>query len=543
MTRPLVVTRPLGGSPLGRAAAAGAVPDGWYAARPRSVAQWKARIEAVRRDSAVTGWWSRLSPALDASGPAAARLTRAAEGKGVLVTTGQQPGLFGGPVYTWSKALSALAFADALERACGIPVAPVFWAATDDADFEEARSTLVAVPGGVEELRLPDAAQSGIPMADVPLGDVSALLERLSSGAGSAASADVLDAVRLAYGGSSRTVGSAYVRLLRSVLEPLGIAVLDASHPSVRDAMHPVMVGALTEGESIATALEDRSAAIRTAGFEPQVDLVARLTLVSHPSAGGKERVSMGQARQAASDAPRGSLGPNVLLRPVAERAILPTVAYMAGPGEIAYFAQVGPVARALGIEEPLALPRWSCTIIEPHVARLLHRYGIAPDELAHENGVESRLARETMPPALSQSLSRMRERVSGALEDVTAAAVVDGTPLVDPRVVEGARIAIGHRVDRLERRLVAAIARRSVETARDVGTARGALFPRGVPQERALNFVPMLARQGPPLLEAMRAEAAKHAARLVTPDDGAGEGAESPTRVGSMPGGDRAGG
>ena len=540
---PLVTTGPLGGSPLARAAAADAVPAGWYPPTPRTAAEWRDRLERVRADASVASWANALAPALGASGAAAARLARAADGQGVVVTTGQQPGLFGGPVYTWSKALSALALADALERECGVPVAPVFWAATDDADFEEARSTLVAVPGGVEELRLPDAGRSAIPMSELPLGDVTALLGLLSSGSGSAANAGVLDVAREAYGNPSATVGSAYVQLLRSLLEPLGIAVLDASHPSVRAAMHPVMIQALARSGSIAQALDARSAAIRAAGFDPQVEQVPGLTLVSVTSPEGKERVPDARARAVAAGAEPGSLGPNVLLRPVAERAILPTVAYLAGPGEIAYFAQVGPVASALGIDAPLALPRWSCTIVEPHIARILDRYAITPDDLEHENAVEMRLARQAAPPALAQSLGALRDHVGRGLDGVSASAVLDGAPLVDPRVVEGARIAIGHRLDRLERRLVAAMARRSAETARDVATARAALFPRRKPQERALNFLPMLARQGSPLLDGMITEAGRHAARLVAPDEPAARGAGGPPIPHAAPEGGRAGG
>ena len=523
MTHRLVTTRALGGSKLGRAAASGELPATWLSARPTSAAEWRARAEEVRMEARTTGWLDTLAPALDPSGAARARLERAAGGKGVVVTTGQQPGLFGGPIYTWAKALSALAFANAIERASGVAAVPIFWAATDDADYEEARSTLVAVTGGVQKLELPDATRPGLPMSEVPLRDTASLLARLSSGAGSAANGQVLGWVRDAYEDGTQTVGGAYVRLLRSVLEPLGIAVLDASHPAVRRAMHPLMITALQNRSEIGRALETRTAEIRAAGFEPQVELVKNLTLVSRTTNEGKDRVPHGRADELAKSAEAGSLGPTVLLRPIAERAILPTVAYLAGPGELAYFAQVSAVSAALGAADPLALPRWSCTIVEPHIARILDRHGIAVDELAHESAVESRLAREAMPNELRRSLDDLRGSVETSLRKLAGSTILDDGPLVDPRVPEGARIALNHRVDRLERRLVAALARRETEVARDVATARAALYPQGKPQERALNFIPLLARQGPPLIDAMLAEASRHAADLVSPDEAAG--------------------
>jgi len=109
-----VITEPLGGSALSLAAQRGDAPADWYPARPVGAAEWRAYATSVARSAVGSGWLSAIAPAIAASGHAAERLSRTAAGDGVVVTTGQQPGLFGGPVYTLSKALSALALADAL---------------------------------------------------------------------------------------------------------------------------------------------------------------------------------------------------------------------------------------------------------------------------------------------------------------------------------------------------------------------------------------------------------------------------------------------
>ena len=181
--------------------------------------------------------WEAIAPAIAATGAAAARLERVRRAGGVVVTTGQQPGLFGGPVYTWSKAVGALALADALESATGIPTAAVFWAATDDADFLEASRPSCSD----RRCRTPEPASRagpGTPMSLAPLGDVSSELAALAAACGSAADHRPLAAVASAYSGDA-TVGGAYVALLRSQLEPLGVPVLDASHPSVHDRERP----------------------------------------------------------------------------------------------------------------------------------------------------------------------------------------------------------------------------------------------------------------------------------------------------------------
>ncbi|MEO6447428.1 MAG: bacillithiol biosynthesis BshC, partial [Gemmatimonadaceae bacterium] len=145
------------------------------------------------------GWLSRLAPAFDARGAAATRLARTAAEGGVVITTGQQPGLFGGPMYTWCKALTALELADAVERATGVATTPVFWAATDDADFAEASDTWIATATGAQHLTLSREPTDGIPMAEVPLGETAAEFAALVSAAGSAVDPGVLDALRRAY--------------------------------------------------------------------------------------------------------------------------------------------------------------------------------------------------------------------------------------------------------------------------------------------------------------------------------------------------------
>ena len=513
---PEVRTEPLGGSALARAALAREVPHGWYPPGPLDAPEWHLHADAVRRQFTAGAWYELLRPAFEAHGAAAARLERSAGGTGVVVTTGQQPGLFGGPLYTLTKAVSARALADALEASTGLPVAPVFWAATDDADYEEARHTAVALDGAVRTLRLDGTPAEGTPMSAMRLGaETPALLERLVAASGSAAYTEALDAARESHR-PGVTVGDAYVRLLRVLLEPLGIAVLDASHPAVREAGFNVLRRALLQAPAIEQALGERTTAMTAAGHAPQVSDVAGRSLVFRYGADGrKARLTIGEARAAVTTSPRGSLGPNVLLRPVVERSILPTVAYVAGPGEYAYFAQVSAVATALGVPQPLAVPRWSATIIEPHVRRALDRIGMQVDDLRDPHRADAQLARAAMPPAIDAALGQLRMSVERATEALRAAGNGTGALVPDP-VVDGAARALSHRLDRLERRYVAALKRRDDETSRALAVARCALFPGGVRQERVLNPLPLIARHGPALLESMLEAARAHAQALV---------------------------
>jgi len=509
-----IVPEELGGSPLSRLAQSGRAPREWYVPRPTTPGEWRARAERIG-SSMPESWYEHIAEALGhSSGAAATRLERVVAQRGIVVTTGQQPGLFGGPVYTWSKALSAIALADVIESETGIPTAPVFWAATDDSDFAEGSYTMLARTGGAVRVSIESSMPEGTRVCDIPLPDMSHALERLAMACGSAADDRSMIAVRRAYSPGA-TVGSAYLTLLRELLEPLGMPVLDAAHPAVMRAAHPALVRALHERDRIGRALAIRTSSLQEAGFTPQVPDIDTLTLVFERQGKRRERVARARGAVVAATAEPATLSPNVLLRPVIERTLFPTVAYVAGPGEIAYFSQVSAVADAIGVDAPLAVPRWSATLIEPHVDEILQRYSLNVEDFTDPHAVETRLARDAWPANVAKAMEQLRHGLAERLASVREALhELDG--LAPSATVDGTGRALDWRLSRLERRISAAVKARETQLMRDVGTARGALFPNGVRQERALNLIPMLARHGLGLLDEMRASASVHARSLV---------------------------
>lgn len=506
------ISRPIGGSPLARNALAGALPE-WYGVRLSDADAWNAAASQTASDFHQRSWLGDLLPAFAPSGIAADRLRAASESGGFVVTGGQQPGLFGGPLYVLHKAVTLLEMADALAAITGRPVAPVFWAATDDADLVEANHVSVVRHGKLELLSMSADVVPGHSMADTPLGDVTAQIERLEEACGSAPDRRVLEAVRKAYA-LNATVGSSYVVLLRALLEPLGVAVLDASHPAVREAGRDTILRALRGAEDAAAALDARTRAVIDAGFHPQVAAVPNLSLVFETLEDGtRRRVPLRAARQVADDASAGRLGPNVLLRPIIERQILPTVTYVGGPGEVAYFAQVSAVADALGVAQPRISPRWSGTLLEEHVESMLARLDASIDDFADPHAVESRVAREGISEPVRDAMDSLRR----ALESSSDAMLRDAqTNDALSRSVGTMRAGVEHRLERLERRYAAAIKQIGSERLRDVAAVRATLFPDGSPQERVLSFVPFLARYGNAAIDATRAGARMHVASLI---------------------------
>lgn len=505
-----IVTQPIAGNPLAAAAIAGELLNGWYEKKPAGIKAWRERVDSVRSDP-PGDWLARLGPAFDATGKARERLESVARGKGVVVTTGQQPGLFGGPIYTLSKALSALALADSLQQATGIPVAPVFWAATDDTDFKEASSTVIAVPGGAQLLRIDHSEPLGRPMAAMPLGDVSSLLEALARSAGSVVDRKPIDLLEISYARDA-TVGSSYIAFLRALFAPLGIAVIDASHPATRAAARPVLAAALEKADEIATAVSARNVELERAGFAPQVQDVPGLSLVFSAASGGRKRIPI---KAVGKHALAEDLGPNVLLRPIVERVILPTATYVGGPAEIAYFAQIAPIAEALGVARPTIVPRWSCTIIEPHVEKIMEKLHLLPEDLRDPHEAESRVARSYLPKRVLEELAATRAALDESLDALGKAVVEEEAP-VPAAVTGGLRANLTRRLDRFERRLIAAAKKQHSDVMQEIGTARGSLYPLGKPQERSLNFVPLLARYGPMLRDEMLSQARTHTDQML---------------------------
>jgi len=201
-------------------------------------------------------------------------------------------------------------------------------------------------------------------------------------------------------------------------------------------------------------------------------------------------------------------LSPNVLLRPVVEAVLWPTVAYAAGPGEMEYLAETEPLYTALGVARQTPVPRWSGVLIEHRVEKVLVKHGLTLDDLAGPAGaLEARLVREALPAGVTEALQRLRDDVGADYDRLArAAASVDSTL---ERTVETARNAALGQAQEIEKKLIASVKRTSETLVGQIARARAALFPRGVAQERVLTYASFAIRYGPELLAGLEAEVA----------------------------------
>jgi bacillithiol biosynthesis cysteine-adding enzyme BshC len=441
----------------------------------------------------------------------------------LVLTTGQQPALFTGPLYTVHKALSAAALAAILEERWSRPVVPVFWSAGDDHDFAEANHAWwIGADGSVAGASLPPRPPEAplTPMYREPLGPT--VLDGLAA-LGRDLPASEFREETLAW--LSRhfrpeaTVAGSYRDALAELLAPLGVAVFDSTHPAVKRAAAPLLAAALREAATLEEDLASRADDLAAGGTDSGMTIGVGATLVMLDCRLGRDRLMRQDDRfttrrgkasytlaelegLAAREPERFSA--NVLLRPVLESALLPTVAYLGGPGELRYLALTPPVYTRLGVTRQEPLPRWSGVLVEPRVTRVLGKFGVSLEELMQPPGpLEARLVRSQLPAEALSALDVLRGAIETQYEVVGRHAEEIDPTLVKP--IQGIRHQALAGTHDIEKKLVQHLKKREETELAQLTRARTAVWPLGKPQERLLTIAPFLARHGPVLLTELR--------------------------------------
>jgi bacillithiol biosynthesis cysteine-adding enzyme BshC len=404
-------------------------------------------------------------------------------------------------------------------------VVPVFWLAGDDHDYAEASQASWVGPDGnlltaALPPRPPDAPLT--PMYREPLGPgVEAALEALSAGLPPSEFREAtLEWLRRHYRREA-TVAGAFAGALAELLAPAGIVCLDSAHPAVKRAAAPLILRALELASELDDDLDRRAeelgAGARTSGVTlgDGAALVmlegtqGRDRLVAHE--GGfitrraRERFSLDELRRIAGSEPT-RLSPNVLLRPVVESSLLPTVAYVAGPGELRYLVLTPPVYQRLAVTRQLPVPRWAGVVVEARVDRVMEKFGVGLEELLVPAGpLEARLVRSQLPADAVEALERMRAALEAGYDTVARSAEEIDPTLARP--VQSARHQALAGTQEVEKKLVQHLKRRQETELSQIARARAAVLPANKPQERVVTVAPFLARHGPSLLVDLGAE------------------------------------
>lgn len=486
------------------------------AGKPEAVALFPGDVRSaetfVSKSREVAARFTREDRALSASAirgggdQAQTRLDAFVDQGGFMITTGQQPGLFGGPLFGLYKALTAVALAERMETVLGRPVLPVFWIASEDNDWDEVRtSSVLDLDNQLQEIALPPRTDDAHPpLHRIPAGrEIPDAVERfLSLLPETEFSARWSELVRHAYR-PERTLSDAFEEVMTALTRRAGLFFVQAHEPVLKARALPLLLKELRECEAREQALAELGGRISGEGFALQVPILEGATnLFLEAEGGGRERIfregadlrlrksgrrlTMAEVETLVEEDP-SVLSPNVFLRPVVESLVFPTLCYVAGPGEAAYLPQTAPVFAGHGIEQPLVHPRASLVVVERKVEKVLDKFHLEIEDLAlPASELMGRLAREEIPGDVQEALDAIK-RSLGQQTEALRKAVSGVDPTLGGPVDSFRNQSFGNLAD-VERKVVQSLKRANEVTLGQVGKAQENLFPAGRPQERVFN-------------------------------------------------------
>jgi bacillithiol biosynthesis cysteine-adding enzyme BshC len=496
---------------------------------PRSpyFAEWmKDEAAKISYDGARRAQLARILERQNESWGASAKtlgnLERLRKGAATLVT-GQQVGLFGGPMFALYKALTAVKLAQQASAA-GIDAVPVFWLATYDHDLAEVNHVaLPAADGNLQVLATSSHDVPGAPVSAVRLGEeIAPVVEQAVALLGESEAAQFLKECYR----PGETLGSAFARLYARIFADWGVIVLDASDPELARISVPMYRAAVEHAAELSNALLKQGAALESAGYHQQVKVTessvllfttrngARVPIHRREHAGAEEFVIDGES--AAEKLSRMDLisqieahpeqfSPNVLLRPIVQDYLLPTLAYTGGAAEAAYFGQAAAVYKSLSGRVTPVVPRFSATIVEPKVQRLLEKHALSvSDVFAGPEELRREIASRSLPADLQAAFDAAKQSF-----DSNFTAVKDKLEKLDRTLVDAAetsRSKMQHQLEKLYSQAARAEALKGELVTRHAAHLCQSLYPDKGLQERAIGGIYFFARYGKEFLHELYA-------------------------------------
>jgi bacillithiol biosynthesis cysteine-adding enzyme BshC len=456
----------------------------------------------------------------------AANLRALADGQTAVVATGQQVGLFLGPLYSFYKAASAIAYARRLQRETGVRCVPLFWLQTEDHDFDEiAPATIAGADGEPIVLRLGagEAEAERTSVAQRTLGpEIVGLVAQLEEALPPGPAAEETLALVRAHYRPGNGVAAAFAGVMASLFADEGLIFLDPRDARVAGAAAPVYRAALEGAGALEACFDQRRAALAAAGFGEQIAVRPGCALlffhrdgVSGPRfrlerapegdwrlSGTGERVSDAEVAEALAREPL-RFSTSALLRPIVQDTLLPVAAYVGGPAEVSYFAQLPPAYAHLGVEAPLVIPRARFRCTAARARRLLEELGLSADDLARpEAELLARLPANA--PAGAPTPAALRARVAAEIAPVVEA-ITREVQAADPQLSRGAertRASVAHALERLTARYERTLVTRDGVALARLRRLRADLAPGGAPQERVYAWPSLAGRHGPAALK-----------------------------------------
>ncbi|TFH55452.1 MAG: bacillithiol biosynthesis cysteine-adding enzyme BshC, partial [Candidatus Zixiibacteriota bacterium] len=427
------------------------------------------------------------------------------------VFTGQQVTIFGGPLYVFYKAALAIKLADSNCQKLRTPVVPIFWLAADDADFDEVAR--VVVPGKDEKLHelvyRPKQHPDGRTMGSVRFDDaILTLLDQYEQALPDTEfRGELITRLRECYQ-PGESIVTAFGKYLSYLFKDTGLILVDPSDDEFRHMALPVFQKELKLREEVARAVEKGNAALEGKGYHLQVTKAGeysnlffcdgkrtRIDFAAGGFAVDGKYVDQSALEVKVAETP-WLFAPNVFLRPIVQSHIFPTLIYFAGPAEAAYFAQMRELFEVFGEVSPVIYPRFSATIVERNIARLMEKYNLTFEEFLGEVGQQTtEVMKRTYPADFDSMFADLRDNVRERLGEISQ--------LLDPSdhglVTNAARIAgrIDVEIKSLEEKVFQAHRKKNQTVRTQLERVAFHLHPTRQLQERAFPINYYIAKYG----------------------------------------------
>lgn len=440
------------------------------------------------------------------------RLEALSEGRAVMVVTGQQTGFLGGPLYTFLKAYHTTRLAADLETALGIPVIPVFWLEGEDHDLEEVRTAnFLNKSGELQSLRF--EPEQEIPNFEVGRYAVQAESQLVELFANlDLPNEQGTELLREAY--TDRSLSDAMGRLLAKTLGPRGLLVIEGMDPDLKRMALPLWENVLERAADLGSMLSHRGEQLRADGYAvpltPTPDsFLFYLTGADHVRASltytgkiqypdGRTVTIPGSKLRDILDSGQWTISPKAALRPLYQDFVLPTIAYVAGPGELDYHAQLAPFYRELNVAAPSLFPRLSATLLDSRAVKVMEKLDLSIERLLTED--KHSLIKDLIREADDGKTAALFDSARAGTEELYAR-IKREVANIDPTLEGAAHGMTGkalHLLNELQQKSERALKQKHSTALAKLEKILAAVKPGGKPAERVLCTGYYLAKFGP---------------------------------------------
>lgn len=433
------------------------------------------------------------------------------------VVTGQQLGLFGGPLYTIYKAITAVKLAQKLSNDFPeFQFVPVFWLEGEDHDIEEINK--VTFLNGANEVTVAEYLVGGKPLeknigatgAVVIDEHIAGLFATLDAQLPKSDYTAPLMEVLRGYYKPGNTLLKAFAGFFNHIYEESGLVFVNSNDPNLKKLLIPFFTKEMNANSEASKLVIQQSVELEE-HYHAQIKAKALNLFMFYkggrhliePSENGdyflknlRQRYTKEELLTIAATTPE-LLSANVVSRPLCQDTLFPTAAYVAGPGEIAYFAQLKPVYDYFGITMPLIYPRASITLIEEKVQKVLEKYSLALEELFGEiEPVLTKVSEQVSEVKVDALFSMLETKVNEAMNEARF-----GIQQIDPTlsgVVDGTLGKFQQQFEVLKQKTQKAQQQKEEISLKQLRKASVNIFPNGNFQEREFGVVPYLNKYGP---------------------------------------------